>query len=125
MSAGLRALPRRVRAQVARCLAALPLEDSVAQAVICPFLDRDAGCCNIYAQRPAACRTYGFYVDRGEGLWCQRVESLHAYGAPAGVVLGNHAALLSTLQRDLGPSHSVRTWWETELSLARPAVVGR
>ncbi len=43
-----------------------------------------------YAQRPVACRTYGFYVQRELGLYCGDIEARVAGGELADVVWGNH-----------------------------------
>lgn len=69
---------------------------------ICPFLDRDEGACRVYAERPAACRTYGYYVERDEVLGCAKI--LERSGAP--VIWGNAegvAQALATLSEDALP----------------------
>ncbi len=49
------------------------------------MLDREAGACLVYERRPGACRTYGFYVERGVGLHCAMItEAVDA--RPAGDV---------------------------------------
>ena len=58
--------------------------------VVCPLLDPASGACPVYAARPVACRTYGFYVQRELGLYCREIESQVADGALADVVWGNH-----------------------------------
>ncbi len=76
---------------------------------ICPFLDQKNGACHIYLHRPVACRTYGFYVQRGVGSYCpmilQRVES----GEFAEVVWGNHEAVDARLDR-MGAPLAMREW---------------
>jgi Fe-S-cluster containining protein len=73
---GLDALPRDVRAHVdarIRELAALEPEGALPRHIVCPMLDQAEGACRVYAHRPGACRTYGFYVERGLGLHCHLV----------------------------------------------------
>jgi Fe-S-cluster containining protein len=48
--------------------------------IVCPLLDQPTGACMVYAQRPVACRTYGFYVQRELGLYCPDIESRVAEG---------------------------------------------
>ena len=70
---GLDALEPSVRAEVdakIEDLAAAERESRVPRHVVCPMLDESEGACLVYAQRPGACRTYGFYVERGIGLHC-------------------------------------------------------
>lgn len=61
--------------------------------VVCPLLDESTGACPVYAQRPVACRTYGFYVQRDKGLYCPDIETRVAEGDWADVVWGNHDAI--------------------------------
>lgn len=66
---------------------------------VCPFLDRDEGACRVYAHRPAACRTYGYYVERGSVLGCSQILGR----AEDDVVWGNAesvAQALATLSSD-------------------------
>lgn len=58
--------------QIGREVAALVIK--AAGPFVCPFLDRVSGACPVYAQRPVACRTYGFYVQRGRGVYCREIE---------------------------------------------------
>jgi Fe-S-cluster containining protein len=60
---------------------------------VCPFLDRENGACYIYPQRPVACRTYGFYVQRGVGSYCGLIRERAENGEYAAVVWGNHEAI--------------------------------
>lgn len=73
---GLDALAPEVRAEVgARIagLAAAEREKRLPRHVVCPMLDEREGVCRVYAHRPSACRTYGFYVERGIGLHCDMI----------------------------------------------------
>jgi uncharacterized protein len=76
----------------------------------CPLLDRDAGSCRVYAARPAACRTYGFYVSRGVGLYCDRVRARVDAGLCDNVVWGNHDVVDGDLERGFGAQRSLLEW---------------
>ena len=79
--------------------------------ITCPLLDLATGSCPVYAQRPVACRTYGFYVQRDLGLYCRDIESRVADGALADVVWGNHDAIDQRLA-GLGESRALTDWLE-------------
>jgi Fe-S-cluster containining protein len=79
--------------------------------VVCPMLDTKSGACLIYAARPIACRTYGFYAERSEVLGCHRIESL-AKQSPE-VIWGNHTAVESDL-RKLGTAKELSVWLDSE-----------
>ncbi|MEI7614766.1 MAG: YkgJ family cysteine cluster protein, partial [Betaproteobacteria bacterium] len=66
------------------------LGDQPRRPVTCPLLDPDTGACPVYLQRPIACRTYGFYVQRDKGLYCHEIETRVREGTLAEVVWGNH-----------------------------------
>ena len=73
---GLDALAPDIREEVdARIadLASAEREGRLPQHITCPMLDEAEGACRVYAHRPAACRTYGFYVERGIGLHCEMI----------------------------------------------------
>jgi Fe-S-cluster containining protein len=74
--------------KISRDMAALGSQQS--RPLICPLLDQSTNGCQVYTQRPVACRTYGFYVQRDLGLYCHDIESRVASGALANVVWGNH-----------------------------------
>lgn len=77
---------------------------------ICPFLDRDSGACRVYAGRPAACRSYGYYASREADKWCGLVdEALEEHGHPP-IVWGNQAALDVELERRFGERVGVAQW---------------
>lgn len=67
---------------------------------VCPWLDRKQGRCRVYAARPIACRTYGFYVERNQGLYCGMIRRRVEAGEMDGVVWGNHASI----EAAMGPS---------------------
>lgn len=109
---GLAALPPERLGEISRDMADLASQQS--RPVVCPLLDRTTGACPVYAQRPVACRTYGFYVQRDKGLYCSDIESRVAGGALADVVWGNHDAIDQRLTV-LGDSRPLTEWfadWE-------------
>lgn len=81
----------------------------------CPLLDREAGSCRVYAARPAACRTYGFYVTRGVGLYCEQVRARVDQGLCDEVVWGNHDVIDGDLERAFGRGRSLLEWVQGEL----------
>jgi Fe-S-cluster containining protein len=84
----------------------------------CPFLERDQGACLIYANRPAACRMYGFYVSRGSGRWCQTIEQQHG---GASVMWGNHDAVDRELHSRFGEPADIVDWFSAYLGPDNPA----
>lgn len=114
IEAGLAGLPPEPRAAIEDRLAAL--QTGARPPFTCPFLDPDNGACHIYSHRPAACRTYGFYVLRDAGSYCgiirERVES----GACSSVVWGNHEAVDTRLDQ-LGPKIPIREWLQRRAAI--------
>ena len=78
--------------------------------VVCPLLDQLTNACPVYAQRPVACRVYGFYVQRDRGLHCGDIESQVAAGTLADVVWGNHDAIDRQLA-SLGGARPLTEWF--------------
>lgn len=78
--------------------------------ITCPMLDLSTGACPVYTQRPVACRTYGFYVQREKGLYCHDIESQVADGSLADVVWGNHDAIDHRLTC-LGEVRALTDWF--------------
>lgn len=78
--------------------------------VTCPLLDAETDACPVYAQRPVACRTYGFYVQRDRGLYCGEIEAGVATGQFDGVVWGNHDAVDRQLA-SLGEKRPLTEWF--------------
>lgn len=109
LSEGLAALPPERLAEIVGNAAALARQP--APPVVCPLLDRASGACPVYAQRPVACRSYGFYVQRDKGLYCRDIESRVANGALGDVVWGNHDAIDQRLAA-LGESRPLTEWFE-------------
>lgn len=106
---GLAALPPGELEEIRRRLAALAA--GPVRPVVCPLLDPLSQACPVYAQRPVACRSYGFYVQRDLGLYCKDIESLVADGTLADVVWGNHDAVDQQLAV-LGETRALTTWFE-------------
>ncbi len=98
------ALPADVRALVETRVAALA---TATRPFTCPLLD-DTGACRVYAARPLACRTYGFYRARDGGRWCATIE---ASGGADTVVTGNHDTLEAEASAALGPTQNLLSWW--------------
>lgn len=105
---GLAALAPAHLAQIAAAMAALGTQPKAP--VVCPLLDHASGACPVYLQRPVACRSYGFYVQRALGLYCPDIASQVAEGALPDVVWGNHDAIDQCLA-DLGPSRPLTQWF--------------
>lgn len=105
---GLAALSPEQLREIGRDIAALA--EQASRPIVCPLLDRSAGACMVYAHRPAACRTYGFYVQRDRGLYCKDIEARVAGGALAGVVWGNQDAIDRRLSA-LGGSRDLTEWF--------------
>ena len=66
------------------------------------MLDEVEGACRVYAHRPGACRTYGFYVEQRLGLHCELVTEAVAARSDereAPVVWGNQEGVDYALAR--------------------------
>jgi len=110
---GMAALPRPQRERIGRDIEALVT--SPARPVVCPLLDRQTGACPVYAHRPVACRTYGFYVQRDRGLYCAEIESRVAAGTLREVVWGNHDAVDARLA-GMGEKRPLTEWFTSSES---------
>lgn len=106
---GLAALQPERRREISREIDAL--EGQSTRPVVCPLLDRSTGACPVYAQRPVACRTYGFYAQRELGLYCNDIEARVANGSLSDVVWGNHDAIDRAL-RALGETRTLSEWFQ-------------
>lgn len=106
---GLAALPADRLAEITRNTAALAAQNT--RPVVCPMLDQATGACPVYAQRPVACRSYGFYVQREKGLYCCDIEMRVADGSLADVVWGNHDALDRQLSGQ-GEARLLTEWFD-------------
>ena len=105
---GLAALPPELLREIGQDIAALA--DQLSRPIVCPLLDQSAGACRVYGHRPVACRTYGFYVQRDQGLYCKDIESRVADGAWVEVVWGNQDAIDRRLS-DLGDTRELTEWF--------------
>lgn len=105
---GLTALPQEQFQEIGRNIAALAGQPSYP--IVCPMLNRSAGACRVYAHRPAACRTYGFYVQRDKGLYCKDIESRVAGGDWAEVIWGSQDAIDRRLS-GLGETRELTEWF--------------
>jgi Fe-S-cluster containining protein len=105
---GLAALPSEQLPEIGRKIAALA--GQALRPIVCPLLDQSAGACRVYAHRPIACRTYGFYVQRDKGLYCKDIESRVAGGAWSEVVWGNQDAIDRCLC-GLGETRELTEWF--------------
>lgn len=86
------------------------LTKQTSRPIVCPMLDRSAGVCRIYAHRPVAYRTYGFYVQRDKGLYCKDIETRVDQGDCAEVVWGNKDAIDHRLS-GLGDIRELTEWF--------------
>jgi uncharacterized protein len=109
---GVEELPAAMRREVEARIAAL---DAQSEPFTCPFLE--GGACLIYEQRPIACRTYGFYVERGIGLYCGDIRARAEGGEFDAVVWGNQCAVDIRLDA-LGPRIPL-TVWQTEKPIGK------
>lgn len=91
-------------------LKVVALRNTQTKLVVCPMLDEATGACPIYAHRPVACRTYGFYVQRELGLYCGDIESQVSDGTLSGVVWGNHDVVDRQVSA-LGDARALTDWW--------------
>lgn len=106
---GLAALTPEVIAQIKQNVTVLAQQS--ARPFVCPLLDQATNACPVYAQRPIACRTYGFYVQRELGLYCADIEAQVTDGLLADVVWGNHDVIDQTLAT-FGETRALTDWFE-------------
>lgn len=108
---GFQALSPEARAEVRARVAELK---GTQRPYTCPFLDRESGGCRVYAHRPMACRTYGFYVSRGgTGNWCHFILELLEQHGDGDILWGNQDAMEDTLARLSGDTLSLFDWFAT------------
>ena len=105
---GLATLAPAHRQEISEKMSALAKQTE--RPITCPLLDQSTGACPVYAQRPVACRSYGFYVQRDLGLYCREIESQVAAGALADVVWGNHDVIDQQLGAQ-GESRALTEWF--------------
>ena len=117
LKTGLAALPAQQQAVIHERLRRLG--ENPPAPVTCPLLDPASGACPVYAHRPIACRTYGFYVQRNKGLYCREIETQVADGKLWDVVWGNHEAIDRQLVRP-APRRALNAWLELSAASTRP-----
>jgi uncharacterized protein len=78
---------------------------------VCPMLEQSTGACFVYAHRPVACRTYGFYRERDKGLYCGLIRERLEAGEMDDVVWGNAEAVEADLAR-MGEAADLSAWWD-------------
>lgn len=93
-------------------LKVMALEQQSTRPLVCPMLDLTSGTCPVYAHRPVACRSYGYYVQRDAGLYCPDIETCVAAGELADVVWGNHEAVERCLHAT-GDARPLTVWCQT------------
>lgn len=113
LQTGIARLPVERRGQIARDIAALAANPS--PPVTCPLLDPATDACLVYAERPVACRSYGFYVQRALGLYCGEIEAQADDGVLADVIWGNHDAIDQALAA-LGTARPLTEWFARKCS---------
>ena len=118
LRAALAALPAQRLGEIRQKMLALAASQP-SFPVVCPLLDPASGACPVYAARPVACRTYGFYVQRELGLYCCEIESQVADGTLADVVWGNHDVIDQRLA-GLGEVHALSEWFARWAREAHP-----
>ncbi len=116
---GLRRLPASVQAGIEARVASLVAAPSVSP-VVCPFLDPNDGACLVYAHRLLACRTYGYFVSRGDGRWCQRIEAELAERDER-VLFGNLDAVMDEARAAGGETITLARWWSARGPVGRGA----
>lgn len=100
------ALPEEARSGVLGRAGALVVSK---RPIVCPLLNQESGWCLVYDARPVACRTYGFYRERDQGLYCGMIRDRVDSGELEHVVWGNQATI-SRAQEDLGPERDLLSW---------------
>lgn len=108
LKTGLAELPPELLRDIGQAITALAKQSF--RPIVCPLLDQSAGACRVYAYRPVACRTYGFYVQRDKGLYCKDIESRVAGGAWSDVIWGNQDAVDRYLC-NLGETRDLIEWF--------------
>jgi Fe-S-cluster containining protein len=108
LAPALAALSATQRRTISQKMAAMA--DQTTPPWVCPLLDTASGACMVYAERPIACRTYGFYVQRDQGLYCHDIAAAVDRGELPDVVWGNHDSIDRRLT-DLGEKRPLSDWF--------------
>lgn len=105
---GLATLPEVLQLSIRQSVMALA--ELANRPIVCPMLDQAAGTCRVYPYRPTACRTYGFYVERDKGLYCQDIQAQVESGVLDTVVWGNQDAIDQRL-KETGEMRDLTAWF--------------
>lgn len=111
---GLAALDKNRRSEIRK---RIQLTRGAASPVVCPLLDLQEGSCLIYDQRPVACRTYGFYVERDRGLFCAGIQLAVERNEYRDVVWGNQESIEAAL-RKFGEPLELADWIDIDSAAA-------
>lgn len=117
-------LPASVQAAVEQRIEALQqqiVEQTLSAAVICPYLDEQEGACRIYASRPIACRTYGFFVARDHDQYCDQIETEVNNRRDDAIVWGNAEAMRHDTERLSGAHITFEQHYRDRLVIAQVA----
>ncbi len=112
LQTGLIALPSEILQEISHAVATLSKQST--PFVVCPMLDKLKGACVVYEHRPVACRTYGYYVQYDQGLYCNDILERVTGDVLKDVVWGNHNTVDRQL-RYLGETKDLTKWfanWE-------------
>jgi Fe-S-cluster containining protein len=113
VTAAIREIPAEVRLEIAERILVLEQQfERTERPYVCPFLDSQTGSCRVYLARPLACRTYGFFVRQGEGLYCSDIEQGVEDGVYDAVTWGN-ISWVEAEEKALGPKMDLLTWWHS------------
>ena len=119
LAGALERLPEPERASCherARALAAALRERGADQRCECPLFDPHGETCRVYAARPLACRSYGFYAGRQHDAWCELVAA-HVADSRDRLLLGTLEGVEAELARIDPERRSLLAW----LGLGAPA----
>lgn len=111
---GFQQLPLPLQADIRAHVARLSAPDTRAP-FTCPFLHEKDGSCQVYHHRPAACRTYGFYLEGATGCWCNDIDALSQRldreQPDQPVIWGNQRTIDQSLERISGAPLSIPEWF--------------
>lgn len=93
----------------ARTLASALREHGGDQRCECPLFDPHSETCRVYAARPLACRSYGFYAGRQHDAWCELVAA-HVADKRDQLLLGNLDGVEAELGRIDADRRSLLDW---------------
>lgn len=112
---GLNLLPQTLLQHIFKAISTLGEQQT--RPIVCPFLDLSTGSCQVYFHRPIACRTYGFYVQRDKGLYCQDIKNQVDCGNLEYVVWGNQDGIDHRL-KSTGETRTLTEWFLHEIQSA-------